>query len=74
MNAIRQFVEVKDNFFQVSLPKSFNAKRVEIIIIPSDNEDFFEISEKQKLILDKALEQDKTTFISRDDLSRKYNL
>lgn len=74
MNAIRQFVEVKDQSFNVSLPKDFTAKRVEIIIIPNDKEDFFEITEKQKETLDKALEQDKKTFISRDDISRKYKL
>lgn len=75
MNAIRQFVEVKDHSFNVSLPKDFNAKSVEIIIIPNDGkDDFFELSEAQKKTLDKALEQDKKTFISRDDISRKYKL
>ena len=74
MNAIRQFIEVKDHSFHVSLPKDFNAKSVEIIIIPNENEDFFEVSEEQKKVLDKALGQDKKTFISRDDISRKYNL
>jgi hypothetical protein len=74
MNAIRQFIEVKDHSFHVLLPKDFNAKSVEIIIIPNENEDFFEVSEEQKKVLDKALEQDKKTFISRDDISRKYNL
>ena len=55
-------------------PKDFNAKSVEIIIIPNDKEDFFELTEAQKKTLDKALEQDKKTFISRDDISRKYKL
>ena len=36
MDAIRQFVDVKDHSFQVSLPKSFNARRVEVIILPSE--------------------------------------
>ncbi len=75
MNAIRQFVEVKDHSFNVSLPKDFTAKSVEIIIIPNHAEnDFFELSDLQKKTLDKALEQDKKTFISRDDISRKYKL
>lgn len=75
MNAIRQFVEVKDHSFNVSLPKDFTAKSVEIIIIPNHSEnDFFELSDLQKKTLDKALEQDKKTFISRDDISRKYKL
>ena len=72
MNAIRQFVEVKDHSFNVSLPKDFNAKSVEIIIIP--NEDFPLISEQQKKILEKALQQDKKSFISRDELTRKHKL
>lgn len=39
-----------------------------------ESEDSFEINEEQKKKLDKALEQDKKTFISRDDISRKYKL
>ncbi|GEM_PF-2256238 len=75
MKAIRQFIEVKDHSFNVSLPKDFNAKRVEIIIIPNDNnDDFIEVSQEQKVILDKALEQDKITYTSRDDIKRKYKL
>lgn len=74
MDAIRQFIEVKNHSFKVTLPNDFNAKSVEIIIIPNEKEDFFEVSEKQKKVLDKALEQDKKTFISRDDFTRKYNL
>ncbi len=46
MNAIRQFIDVKDNSFQITLPEGFNAKRVEVIILPSDND--FEISEEAK--------------------------
>ncbi|MDR2205411.1 MAG: hypothetical protein LBE36_04570 [Flavobacteriaceae bacterium] len=52
MNAIRQFVEVRDHSFNVSLPKDFNAKNVEIIIIPNDDEVTFELSKEQKNILD----------------------
>ncbi|MDR2204782.1 MAG: hypothetical protein LBE36_01295 [Flavobacteriaceae bacterium] len=74
MNVIRQFIEVKDHSFNVSLPKNFNAKSVEVIIIPNEEEDFYKLSEQQKKILDKALEQDKKTFISRDDISKKYKL
>lgn len=39
MDAIRQFIEVKDHTFQVTLPENFNAKRVEVIILPSETED-----------------------------------
>lgn len=34
MNAIRQFIEVKNNSFNVMLPESFTGKIVEVIIIP----------------------------------------
>ena len=36
MNAIRQFIDVKNNSFNVILPEDFKASRVEIIIIPSE--------------------------------------
>lgn len=39
MNAIRQFIDVKNNRFNVVLPKGFNASRVEVIILPSEIED-----------------------------------
>jgi hypothetical protein len=36
MNAIRQFIDVKDNSFNVLLPDDFKASRVEVIILPSE--------------------------------------
>ena len=39
MNAIRQFLEVKNNTFNVVLPEGFTASRVEVIILPSELED-----------------------------------
>ncbi|MBX9807526.1 MAG: hypothetical protein K2X95_06975 [Flavobacteriaceae bacterium] len=39
MNAIRQFIEVKNNTFSVVLPEGFTASRVEVIILPSELED-----------------------------------
>ena len=39
MNAIRQFIEVKNNSFSVVLPEGFTASRVEVIILPSEIED-----------------------------------
>lgn len=33
MNAIRQFIEVKNNSFNVVLPEGFTAKTVEVIIL-----------------------------------------
>jgi hypothetical protein len=49
MNAIRQFIEVKNNSFQVVLPEGFTASRVEVIILPSEIED--EIPQWQKDIV-----------------------
>ena len=39
MKAIRQFIEVKNNSFNVVLPDGFTAKRVEVIIMPLEVED-----------------------------------
>ncbi len=39
MNAIRQFIEVKNNSFSVVLPEGFTASRVEVIIMPLEVED-----------------------------------
>jgi hypothetical protein len=39
MDAIRQFIDVKNHSFQVILPENFNASRVEVIILPSEVED-----------------------------------
>ena len=39
MNAIRKFIEVKNNTFTVVLPDGFTASRVEVIILPSEVED-----------------------------------
>lgn len=49
MNAIRQFVDVKDNSFQITLPEDFTAKRVEVIILPSEND--FQISSETKNLI-----------------------
>ncbi|MFC0344946.1 hypothetical protein [Epilithonimonas hispanica] len=49
MDAIRQFVDVKDNSFQITLPEDFKAKRVEVIILPSDDQ--FQISKETQNLL-----------------------
>lgn len=38
MDAISDFVEVKDRKISYQLPTSFEAKRVQIIILPADSE------------------------------------
>ena len=39
MKAIKQIIDVENQTFTVVLPKDFTAKRVEVIILPSDPED-----------------------------------
>ncbi|WP_417940940.1 hypothetical protein [Flavobacterium sp. RS13.1] len=55
MDAIRQFIEVKDHSFQVYLPEGFTARRVEVIILPSDVDLDDELPQWQKDILDTRL-------------------
>lgn len=54
MDAIRQFIEVKNHSFQVILPDNFNARRVEVIILPS-KEDEYQLTEDTKKMLDERL-------------------
>lgn len=49
MNAIRQFIDVKNNSFSVVLPEGFNAKTVEVIIMPTEED--INIPEWQKEIV-----------------------
>jgi len=44
MQALRQIVNVTDNFLHVALPTNFNAKKVEIIVFPIE-----EKKERKKL-------------------------
>lgn len=53
MNAIRQFIEVKNNSFNVVLPKDFTAKTVEVIIMPTVEN--YSIPEWHKEIIDHRL-------------------
>ena len=39
MNAIRQIIDVKNHSFHVMLPEDFNHQRVEVIILPSEQDD-----------------------------------
>lgn len=54
MDAIRQFIDVKDHTFQVTLPDGFNARRVEVIILPSEE---VQLSDGTKKMLDNRLEE-----------------
>lgn len=54
MNAIRQFIEVKNNSFNVVLPEGFTASRVEVIILPLEAEE--EIPQWQKDVVLERIE------------------
>jgi hypothetical protein len=67
MDAIRQFIDVKNHTFQVTLPDDFKASRVEIIILPSDTED--DIPQWQKdIVLERlqAIKQNPKLLIDED--------
>ena len=55
MQAIRQIIEVKNHKFSVTLPDNFTASRVEVIILPSNNEN--DIPEWHKEIIDQRLKK-----------------
>lgn len=54
MNAIRQFIDVKNNSFVVSLPDEFNDQRVEVIILPIAQSNL-DVSDETKKMLDSRL-------------------
>ena len=54
MNAIRQFVEVKNHTFTIVLPDDFDANTVEVIILPKQ-ENKIELSDETKVLLDARL-------------------
>jgi hypothetical protein len=51
MNAIRQFVEVKNHTFTIVLPDDFEASSVEVIILPKQ-QNKIELSDETKVLLD----------------------
>jgi hypothetical protein len=67
MDAIRQFIDVKNHTFQVTLPDDFKASRVEIIILPSEAE--ADIPQWQKdIVLERlqAIKQNPKLLIDED--------
>lgn len=71
MNAIRQFIDVKNNSFNVKLPKDFKADRVEVIIMPSESS--IEIPQWQKIEAIRRLELYKTNPKSALDFDQVMN-
>ena len=72
MNAIRQIVEVKDHKINIELPENFNADKVEIIIFPADEEDFFISEEEKELMRERVKNTDPTKFKDWREIREKY--
>ncbi|WP_428654319.1 hypothetical protein [Runella sp.] len=55
MNAISDFVVVKDRIVSYQLPLDFDAKRVQIIILPADTEQLIPIKKNRIHSLKKSI-------------------
>ncbi len=70
MEAIRQFVKVKNHQINITLPEDFTADEVEVIIL-AKNENDFQLSENQiKLLDDRANEPESEYIKSSESLNR----
>ena len=72
MNAIRQIVEVKDRKINIELPENFNADKVEVIIFPADEEEFFISEEEKELIRERVNNTDPTKFKNWREIRKHY--
>lgn len=72
MNAIRQIVEVKDHKINIELPENFNADKVEIIIFPADEEEFFVSEEEKELMRERVNNTDPKEFKKWREIREKY--
>ncbi len=74
MEAIRQFVTVKNRQVTINLPDDFAAEEVEVIIIRNENN--FPLSDSMKSILDNRIEEPESEYISAQDsldrIKKKY--
>lgn len=70
MEAIRQFVKVKNHQVNITLPEDFIADEVEVIILAKNEVDFY-LSESQKKLLDDRVNEPETEYIkSTESLNR----
>jgi len=69
MNAIRQFVEVKNHTFTIVLPDDFDASNVEVIILPKQ-QNKIELSDETKSLLDSRLND----FLQNPDDVKDFDL
>lgn len=70
MEAIRQFLKVKNQKVNITLPDDFIADEVEVIIL-AKNEINYQLSEEQIQLLDDRLNEPETEYItSTESLNR----
>jgi hypothetical protein len=69
MNAIRQFVEVKNHTFTIVLPDDFDASNVEVIILPKQ-QNKIELSDETKSLLDSRLND----YLQNSDQVKDFDL
>lgn len=65
MQVIRQTVNVKNHKLIINLPDNFNSDKVEVIILPIDDE--FIITDEMKQLLDSRSKEDVSKFISAEE-------
>jgi hypothetical protein len=70
MEAIRQFVKVKNHQVNITLPEDFIADEVEVIILAKNDIDF-QLSESQIKLLDDRVNEPESEYIkSSESLNR----
>ncbi|MDI1317301.1 hypothetical protein [Flavobacterium sp.] len=70
MEAIRQFVKVKNHQINITLPEDFMADEVEVIII-AKNENEFQLSDEQIKLLDDRVNEPESEYVkSSESLNR----
>lgn len=70
MEAIRQFVKVKNHQVNITLPEDFIADEVEVIILAKNDIDF-QLSESQIRLLDDRVNEPESEYIkSSESLNR----
>lgn len=72
MNVIRQIVEVKDHKINIELPENFNAEKVEIIIFPINEDEFFISEEEKELMRERVKNTNQTEFKKWREIREKY--
>ena len=70
MEAIRQFVKVKNHQVNITLPEDFIADEVEVIIF-AKNYDTFQLSESQIALLEERLNEPETEYITSTESLNK---